>query len=172
VSNKPQAHALERARNASIPAVAFPWDRASQSREQYDDALLALVQREAPELVLLLGWMHVLADSFIAAFADTINIHPSFLPLDQNRDEVTFPDGTRTPAFRGAKAIEDALSHQCAWVGTSAHRVTLDADRGPVLVRKPLAVLPGEEIDALRARLHPLEHSVLRGGIMRWVFEQ
>ncbi|MGZ3499033.1 MAG: hypothetical protein ACXVAK_15935, partial [Vulcanimicrobiaceae bacterium] len=58
------------------------------------------------------------------------------------------------------------------WVGASSHLVTLDADCGPVLVRKPLKVRPNEEEAEIMARLHPIEHRVLTGGIMRWVFER
>jgi phosphoribosylglycinamide formyltransferase-1 len=172
VSNKASAYALERARNAGIPAVALPWDRRAQTRDAYDDALFELVHREQPDLVLLLGWMHLLADRFVAAFGQTINIHPAFLPLDPRRDDVAFPDGSRTPAFRGARAVEDALAFGSRWVGASSHRVTLEADRGPVLVRKPLALHEGDTRESIMERLHPLEHRVLSGGIMRWVYER
>jgi phosphoribosylglycinamide formyltransferase-1 len=172
VSNKSGAYALQRARNAGIAAVALPWDRKAQSREQYDHALFELVHREQPELLLLLGWMHVLADRFVAQFPHMINIHPAFLPLDQRKDEVGFPDGSVTPAFRGAHAVRDALEWGSRWAGASAHRVTLEADRGPVLVRKPLALASGDTQERVMERLHPLEHRVLAGGIMRWVYER
>jgi phosphoribosylglycinamide formyltransferase-1 len=172
VSNKAGAYALERARNAGVNAVALAWDRKAQSRGDYDAALLQLVQREQPDLILLLGWMHLLDDRFVAAFPDMINIHPAFLPLDQRRDEVGFPDGAVTPAFRGARAVADAVAWGSRWTGASSHRVTLDTDRGPVLMRKPLSIAPGEALDTIMERLHPLEHRVLTGGIMRWVYEQ
>jgi len=172
VSNKSSAFALDRARRAAIPAVPLPWDRTMQDRERYDEALFELVRREQPELLLLLGWMHVLSDRFVAAFPHTINIHPAFLPLEQRADEVTFPDGTVTPAFRGAHAVRDALAWGSRWVGASAHLVTLEADRGPVLVRKPLALQAGESEPDVMTRLHPVEHRVLAGAVMRWVYEQ
>lgn len=172
LSNKPNAYALERARIAGINAVALPWDRQSQFRPKYDAALLQIVEREQPDLILLLGWMHLLDEHFIATFPDIINIHPAFLPLDQQRDDVAFPDGTLTPAFRGGRAVADALAWGSRWTGASSHRVTLDTDRGPVLVRKPLAIAPGEPLEAIMERLHPLEHRVLTGGIMRWVYER
>jgi phosphoribosylglycinamide formyltransferase-1 len=172
VSNKSSAYALERARNAGIPAVALTWDRKAQSREQYDHALFELVQREQPDLLLLLGWMHVLSDRFVAQFPEMINIHPAFLPLDQEKDEVTFPDGSVTPAFRGARAVQDALTWGSRWVGASSHMVTLEADRGPLLVRKPLAISATDTVDTIMERLHPLEHRMLAGGIMRWVYER
>ena len=62
-----------------------------------------------PDLVLLLGWMHLLSDGFVATFPELINLHPAFLPLDPQRDDVVFPDGAQTAAFRGAYAVRDAL---------------------------------------------------------------
>jgi phosphoribosylglycinamide formyltransferase-1 len=172
LTNKTDAYALERARSAGIRAVPMPWDRQVQSRLQYDLQLREFVQREEPELLLLLGWMHLLDDAFIAAFPHIVNIHPAFLPLDQDRNEVGFPDGSVTPAFRGAHAVRDALAWGAQWVGASSHRVTLDADRGPVLVRKPLRLLEGDTEARIMERLHPLEHRMLAGGIMRWVYER
>jgi phosphoribosylglycinamide formyltransferase-1 len=172
VSNKSNAFALERARRAGVPAVALTWDRKAQSREAYDNALFELVHREQPDLLLLLGWMHVLEERFVAQFPEMINIHPAFLPLDQEKNEVTFPDGSISPAFRGARAVQDALSSGSRWVGASSHMVTLEADRGPLLVRKPLPLLAGDTMETIMERLHPLEHRILAGGIMRWVYER
>jgi phosphoribosylglycinamide formyltransferase 1 len=172
LSNKSDAYALERARNAGIRAVALPWDRKAQTRDQYDESLFELVHREQPDLLLLLGWMHVLPDRFVAEFAQMINIHPAFLPLDQDKDEVTFPDGTVTPAFRGARAVRDALAWGSRWAGASSHLVTLEADRGPLLVRKPLPLQTGDTEETIMQRLHPLEHRMLAGGILRWVYER
>lgn len=172
LSNKSGAFALDRARNAGVPALAVSWDRKTQSREQYDRALLELLHREQPDLLLLLGWMHVLPTEFVEQFPDTINIHPAFLPIDQNKDDVAFPDGSPAPAFRGARAVQDALAWGSRWVGASSHMVTLEADRGPLLVRKPLPIQPGDTVESIMERLHPLEHRMLAGGIMRWVYER
>jgi phosphoribosylglycinamide formyltransferase 1 len=170
--NNANAFALERARMTNVHALVRAWDRKAQSREQYDDALLDAVERQQPELVLLLGWMHLLSNAFVDAFPQMINIHPAFLPLNQQRHEVAFPDGSIAPAFRGPHAVDDALAFGSRWVGASSHRVTLETDAGPVLVRKPLQVLDARSKATIMQRLHPLEHQVLRGGIMRWVYER
>jgi phosphoribosylglycinamide formyltransferase 1 len=172
LSNKSGAFAIERAQNAGVPAVALTWDRKAQSREEYDRGILDLLHREQPDVLLLLGWMHVLPTEFVEQFPDTINIHPAFLPLDQNKDEVAFPDGSSAPAFRGARAVADALAWGSRWVGASSHMVTLEADRGPLLVRKPLPLQPGDTVETIMERLHPLEHRMLAAGIMRWVYER
>lgn len=172
VANDPKAFALERARAAGIQAIALPWDRKAQLRPDYDEQLSRAVRSAQPDLVLLLGWMHLLDDRFIAEFPETINIHPAFLPLDERSDEVVFPDGERTPAFRGARAVRDALAWGSRWVGASAHRITLHTDRGPVLVRKPLRINAGETEDGILERLHPIEHDVVAQAIMRCVYEK
>ena len=168
ISNKTGAYAIERARRANIAHMALAWDRGAQSREQYDENLISAIEREAPDLVLLLGWMHLLPPQFFDVVPHAINIHPAFLPLDQSRDEVTFPDGSQTPAFRGANAVRDALALDCSWIGASSHRVTLHADRGPVLARKPLRV---NDDGDLMERLHRMEYDVLLSGIQRWICE-
>jgi phosphoribosylglycinamide formyltransferase-1 len=173
VTNNERAYAIERARAAHVRSLLIlPWHRATTTRADYDDLLRREVEASAPELVLLLGWMHLLDASFVASFPEMINIHPAFLPLDQSRDVVGMPDGSQIRAYRGAHAIRDALRDESRWVGASSHRVTLDADCGPVLVRKPLAIVPGEDAAAILERLHPIEHRVLTSGIMRWVYER
>ncbi|MBV9333997.1 MAG: phosphoribosylglycinamide formyltransferase [Candidatus Eremiobacteraeota bacterium] len=172
LSNNLHAFALTRARNAGIPSHVVVWNRRDESREAYDRRLLDAVAAERPDLVLMLGWMHLLSNSFVDAFQQIVNLHPAFLPLDSACDEVTMPDGTQIPAFRGPRAVTDALAASSPWVGATLHRVTRDTDRGPVLTRKPLRVRPGEEEAPLMARVHELERGVVRSGLMRWLYER
>ena len=173
VSNVAGAYALERARAAGVERVeALTWDRAAQARERYDGALLDAVQRTQPDLVLLLGWMHLLPPQFVDALPEMLNVHPAFLPLDPAADTVGFPDGSATAAFRGARAVRDAMRAGARWIGASVHRVTRETDRGEVLQRKPLALQDGATEAEVMELLHPLEHRVLNGALMRWVFER
>lgn len=170
--NNLHAFALVRARDSGIPSHAIVWDRREESRESYDARLLEAAKAEEPDLVLLLGWMHLLSDSFVRAFPDMLNLHPAFLPLDPSRDDVVMPDGTRSAVFRGPRAVRDALRASSTWVGATLHRVTEATDRGPVLARKPLRVQNGEDEDRLMDRVHVLERGVVREGITRWLFER
>jgi phosphoribosylglycinamide formyltransferase 1 len=173
VSNNPSARAIERASNAGIGSIeVLSWNRAAETREAYDAHLFDVVAAQRPELVLLLGWMHLLPESFVRAFPDTLNIHPAFLPLDPQRDQVVLPDGTSMPAFRGPRAVRDALDAGCDWTGATLHRVTPATDRGPVLVRKPMRLAPAEAQAAVMERLHRIEHGLVRAGITRWLYER
>ncbi len=155
-----------------IPTTLVTWERASESREAYDARVLAAVAAYAPELVLLLGWMHVLPATFVARFPESLNVHPAFLPLDPAADAVTMPDFTSLPAFRGARAFDDALAAGSRWAGASVHRVGVAVDRGVVFARAPLAIAPGEPRAELDERLHALERRVVRSAIARWSWER
>ena len=173
VTNRPGAYAIERARTHGVRNVRIvPWKRAEATRAEYDLRLLEVVGAERPELVLLLGWMHVLDAGFVRAFPELINVHPAYLPLDSSFDVVGMPDGVTIPAFRGAHAVRDALEASSPWVGASVHGVTEEADRGPVLARRPLLVRPGEDEAAILERLHPIEHQLVERGIKRWLYER
>jgi phosphoribosylglycinamide formyltransferase-1 len=172
IVNRPSAFALERAAAAGIPAQTVAWDRASESRDAYDERLLAAVAATEPQLVLLLGWMHVLPAAFIARFPEMLNVHPAFLPLDPTADSVTMPDGSVIPAYRGAHAFDDALAAGSRWAGASVHRVGVAVDRGALVARMPLELDPGLPRAAQFEALHALERRVVATAIRRWAFEQ
>jgi phosphoribosylglycinamide formyltransferase 1 len=172
VSNKSNAYALERAAKAGVPAISLPWKRSEDSREAYDRCLLERVRALEPQLVLLLGWMHLLAPSFVEAFPAMLNVHPAFLPLDPASDVVTLPDGSRMPAFRGAHAVADAIAAGTSWTGASVHEVTTQTDRGGIMTRKPMRMHPGEDEATVLERLHPIEHRVVEQAIRRWLYQR
>jgi folate-dependent phosphoribosylglycinamide formyltransferase PurN/GNAT superfamily N-acetyltransferase len=171
ITNNESAYALKRARAGGVGATVVTWNRESESRAEYDARLLAAAQALEPDLVLLLGWMHLLATSFVAAFPELLNLHPAFLPLDAARDQVVLPDGSDIPAFRGARAVGDAMKASSAWVGATLHRVTAATDRGPVMARKPLRTNVGEDEAQLMERVHEIERGVVRAGVTRWLYE-
>ncbi|HEY0383136.1 MAG TPA: GNAT family N-acetyltransferase [Candidatus Elarobacter sp.] len=172
VANDARAGALDAAREHGVDAIAVEWDRARESRAAFDARVADAVARTEPQLVLLLGWMHLLPPAFLRRFPETINLHPSFLPLDPGADEVVAPDGTVIPALRGAHALRDAIRAGVPWTGVTVHYVTEAADRGAVLVRVPVAVGGTTEEAALRERIRPVEFDAVAAAIRRWTFER
>ena len=166
VVNRADAFAIERAKSAGIPVHVHVWDRNTTSRERYDAELIDVIERTQPELILMLGWMHLVSAEFFTRLPQALNIHPAFLPLDPSADEITMPDGQTIAAFRGAHAIRDALQMKSPWYGATAHYVTHDVDRGAVLMRVPLPLVEEDEAGALAA-LHPFEHRIVVGAIRR-----
>jgi phosphoribosylglycinamide formyltransferase-1 len=172
VCNHANAGALDVAREHGAEALALPWDRKAEPRAAYDARVLEAVARTEPQLVLLLGWMHLLPEAFLTRFPETINLHPAFLPLDPAADETIAPDGTTIPALRGAHALRDALRDGVAWSGATVHHVTPATDRGAVLVRTPLAVGADDDEAALREKIRPVEFAAVAAAIRRWTFER
>lgn len=172
ISNNARAYALERARRAGVPSVVCaPWRRQEEERGDYDVRLHGILRAEEPDLVLLLGWMHLLPEHIVRAFPNTLNVHPAFLPLDERQDTVVMPDGIKIPAFRGPHAVRDALAAKSGWVGATVHAVTPATDRGPVFTRKPLCVNGETEAEVMEC-LHPVEHRLIVGAVRRWLFER
>src|SRR5512138_3706119 len=80
VSNRAAARGLERARTAGIPTECLPAQRGVD-RAVYDRALGDLLDRYAPDLIVLAGFMRILTPEFVARFTGRLlNLHPSLLP--------------------------------------------------------------------------------------------
>jgi phosphoribosylglycinamide formyltransferase 1 len=170
VSNNRRAFALERATKAGIPTAVLEFDKHTENRSAYALRLASAIQTNGARLILLLGWMHILAPEFLnAGFEGILNLHPAYLPQDPAADVVTFPDGTKTAVFRGARALRDALEARVPYTGATLIQITSQVDRGPVLARKSMTLSLNEEEKGALERLHEVEREVVREGVLRWV---
>jgi phosphoribosylglycinamide formyltransferase-1 len=145
-SDKPDARALARAREAGIPAAAFPRDRFPD-RDARDAAIAAwLRQRERDvELVVLAGYMQLLSAEFLAAFPDrVINVHPALLP-----------------AFPGLAAVQQAVDYGVKVFGVTVHFVDGGVDTGPVILQRAVELPDAQDSGEVLERLHPIEHELL-----------
>ena len=139
-SDTPTARALERARDADVPAFAVGLSD-SPDRTAWNAALADAVGEHAPDLVVLAGFMRILGPSFLARFPQrVVNTHPALLP-----------------AFPGAHAVRDALAYGVKVTGVTVHLVDEGVDTGPVLAQAPVPVLDGDDEAALRSRIQEVE---------------
>ncbi|HMS05713.1 MAG TPA: phosphoribosylglycinamide formyltransferase [Burkholderiaceae bacterium] len=141
VSNRPDAGGLRLAREAGVPTAVID-HQAFASREAFDMALAEEVDRHAPVLVLLAGFMRVLTPGFVRRYAGRLlNIHPSLLP-----------------AFSGLHTHQRALDAGCRFAGATVHQVTEVLDDGAILDQVAVPVLAGDTADSLAARVLTQEH--------------
>ena len=144
ISSRPDAAALARAGAAGIERAVFPL-AGYATREEHDEAMAAWLLERGVELVVLAGYMLLLRPCFLAHFPGrVVNVHPSLLP-----------------AFPGAHAIEDALAAGVDETGVSVFLVDEGVDTGPVLAQARVAVHYDDSAEALRARIHAVEHRLL-----------
>jgi phosphoribosylglycinamide formyltransferase-1 len=143
VSDRPAAFGLERARALGIPAEAVP-AAGYADRAAHDAALADRIDAYRPALVVCAGYMRIFTPAFVTHYADRmLNIHPSLLP-----------------EFRGLHTHQRALEARVRWHGCSVHFVTEELDGGPLVAQAPVAVLPGDTVDSLSARVHRAEHKL------------
>ena len=143
VSSRRRAPGLDRARRAGIDTVALG-HRDYDSREAFDAAIAAELERRDVGLVCLAGFMRLLGRRFVAAFPNAIlNVHPSLLP-----------------AFRGLDAQRQAWEHGVRVSGATVHIVTPELDDGPIVRQAVVPVLPTDTPDSLAARILVEEHRI------------
>jgi phosphoribosylglycinamide formyltransferase-1 len=140
-SNRKDAYALVRARDARIPTATFSLD-CHADRSERDLVMATWLEEHDVELVVLAGYMHLLRTSFLDRFPGrVVNVHPSLLP-----------------AFPGAHAIADALLAGAEMTGVTVHYVDEGLDTGAVIVQEEIAIEPRE---TLVERIHAVEHRLL-----------
>jgi phosphoribosylglycinamide formyltransferase-1 len=141
ISNRQDAAGLDRARAAGIESVVIS-HRDFASRDDYDRVLAKELRARQVGLVCLAGFMRLVGTELIDAFPSRIlNIHPSLLP-----------------AFPGLDAQRQAIEHGVRVSGVTVHLVTAELDGGPIVVQRPVPVMPGDTVESLAARILEEEH--------------
>ena len=152
ISNRADAAGLVWAAAQGL-ATASLSHRDYPSREDYDAALMALIDTYAPDLVVLAGFMRILTSAFCRHYQGRlINIHPSLLP-----------------AFTGLDTHQRALESGCRVAGCTVHFVTPELDCGPVIVQGAVPVLDNDTAATLAERVLAVEHQVLPQAVADFV---
>jgi phosphoribosylglycinamide formyltransferase 1 len=153
ISNRAAAEGLAAAAARGI-ATRVVEHRAHATREAFDNALAAEIDRFAPRLVALAGFMRVLTPGFVARYRERLlNIHPSLLP-----------------AFPGLDTHRRALAAGVKVHGCTVHFVTPELDHGPIVVQAAVPVRADDDEAALAARVLKQEH-VIYPRAVRWFLE-
>jgi phosphoribosylglycinamide formyltransferase 1 len=143
-SDKPDARALARAREAGLGAQTFTRE-AFADRPARDAAMAEWLLDQGAELVVLAGYMQLLSPGFLATFPDqVINVHPALLP-----------------AFPGLQAVQQALDYGVKVFGVTVHFVDGGVDSGPVILQRAVELPDARDSGEVLERLHPIEHDLL-----------
>lgn len=137
---------IEAAAAAGIPTFVEPF---AAPRESWSERLADRVAAFEPDLVVLSGFMRLLAPAAVARFAPAIlNTHPAHLP-----------------EFPGAHGVRDALAARVTETGASVIIVDSGVDTGPILAQRRVPVLPGDTHESLHDRIKLVERELLAGVI-------
>lgn len=153
IANRPDAAGLAWAAAQGIATEALD-HKAFASREAFDAALQASIDRYQPDLVVLAGFMRILTADFTRHYAGRmLNIHPSLLP-----------------AFPGLHTHQRALDAGCRLAGSTVHFVTAELDHGPIVAQGVVAVADDDTADSLAAKVLRVEHQIYPQAV-RWFVE-
>lgn len=165
VSNTKNAYALERAKNAGIPAeVRSPFSVLGREEAQkadrdtkriaISDAILSLCREYNIEAIVLAGYLSVLGGKIIQEYSGRIiNLHPALLPKFGG------------VGMWGHNVHEAVIASGEKESGCTVHLVDSGCDTGKILVQKRVPVLPGDTPDSLYARIAPEEHKAMVEGV-------
>jgi phosphoribosylglycinamide formyltransferase 1 len=143
ISNKADAEGLVFAAEQGIPTAVVA-NTNFPTREAFDAALQVAIDRFAPDLVVLAGFMRILTAPFVEHYAGRmLNIHPSLLP-----------------SFPGLSTHRQALAAGVKVHGATVHFVTADLDHGPVVAQATVPVLAGDTEEILSSRVLVQEHVI------------
>lgn len=153
IANRPDAAGLAIAASHGI-ATAVVDHRSFDGRDSFDAALAAEIDRFAPDLVILSGFMRILSPAFVERYEGRmLNIHPSLLP-----------------SFKGVHTHQQALDAGVALHGATVHFVIPELDSGAIVAQAAVPVRPGDDAAALARRVLAAEH-VLYPRAVRWFVE-
>jgi phosphoribosylglycinamide formyltransferase 1 len=143
-SDKPDARALERARQAGVETEVFPTSEY-EDRAARDRALGDWIEERRADLVVLAGYMQLLSPEFVGRFRNqVINVHPALLP-----------------AFPGIDAVQQAIDHGSKITGVTVHFVDEGVDSGPIILQRPVPVAPSRDWAETERAIHAAEHELL-----------
>ena len=147
ISNKQSALGLSIAEEFNVKTSVvehLQYKEATNPREAFETELTKVIDQDAPELVVLAGFMRILTPQFVNHYEGRlINIHPSLLP-----------------AFTGLHTHARALEMGCRFAGVTVHRVTPELDHGPILAQAVVPVLKGDTESDLASRVLTQEHLI------------
>lgn len=141
ISNNPGAYALERVRQHGIEALCLS-PKAFDSREAFNEALVAAVDERELDLIVLAGFLVKIPEQMIEKYEHRIiNIHPSLIPSFCG------------VGYYGLKVHEAALARGVKITGATVHFVDGGMDTGPIILQKAVEVEEGDTPEVLQRRV-------------------
>ena len=139
VSNNPNAYALTRAKNSGIKTVVC---NKKELMEKFEDELIAVLEENNIDFIVLAGFMCILSEKFTTRFADRIiNVHPSLIPSFCGK------------GFYGLKVHEAALEYGVKVTGATVHFVNEIPDGGKIIMQKAVNILENDTPETLQKRV-------------------
>lgn len=141
ISNKADAYALTRAKNADI-ATATVIKKECANQDDFESKIVSLLEGNKIDLIVLAGFMAILSENFTKRYPERIiNIHPSLIPSFCGK------------GFYGLHVHEAALAYGVKVTGATTHFVNEIPDGGKIIMQKAVAIQDGDTPEVLQKRV-------------------
>ena len=141
IASKPDAYALERAKNAGIPGYVIARKDFADAREM-TIAYVEKLRELKIDLVVLAGFMTIITEELTEAFPNAIiNVHPALIPSFCGK------------GYYGLHVHEKAIEYGVKLSGATVHFVTEECDGGPIIMQKAVEVKPDDTPEVLQKRI-------------------
>ncbi len=145
VSNNGGSMALQRARNAGIPAYHLSGKTHPQP-VALDAAIRDCLMRHDVDLVLLAGYMRLLGHATLAQYEGRVlNSHPALLPKFGGK------------GMYGSRVHQAVLDAGEQVTGITIHQVDEQYDHGAPVAQCEVPILPGDTLETLEERVKERE---------------
>jgi phosphoribosylglycinamide formyltransferase-1 len=149
ISNNSDSEALARARREGLPGYHFS-SKTHPDFDQLDRVILAALQEQQVDLIILVGYMKRLGEKTLSAYQGrAINIHPALLPKYGGA------------GMYGAHVHEAVIAAGDRETGITIHLVDREYDHGGILVQCGVPVEEGDTAMTLAERVLEREHTFL-----------
>lgn len=143
-SNKQNCYALQRAKEQGYKTIFI--DPQNKSREEFDEKMAEILEKEKIDLIVLVGFMRILSSNFVKKFPKKIiNVHPALIPKFCG------------PKYYGKNVHEAVLKAKEKETGMTIHYVDEGVDTGKIILQKTCPVTPTDTPESIKDKVQSLE---------------
>ena len=141
ITNNANAGVINKAKKLKVPVFVL-----NNQQFQTSQSVIALLQKNQIDLIILAGFLRKISDEFVHAFPNKIiNIHPSLLPNYGGK------------GMYGGKVHQAVIAAKEKESGISIHYVNEHYDEGQLIFQAKCQIEPNDTAEILANKIHTLE---------------
>jgi len=160
VASNASISGIERVKEAGVKAesVTVIDPKQFDTASKFGEEILGWCKKCKVDLIGQYGWLPLTPANVIQEYeGKIINQHPG--PLDTGRPDFG-GKGMYGKRVQAAILYFRRMTKHDYWTEATTHFVTAEFDKGGVIKRKKVAIVPNDTVESLQDRIRPIEHVV------------
>lgn len=148
ISSKPEAKALDKARQYNIPTAVLQ-EKKFSCHSEYARTMMDLLKKHQTDYILLAGYLKMIPADIVETYRNKIiNIHPALLPKFGGK------------GMYGIHVHEAVLQAGETETGVTIHFIDEKYDNGPVIMQQKIQVIGSESPEELQQKVLKIEYQL------------